>query len=112
MEMVYIVVFIGFLIAFRAMEVKEFLTKVSKVCHDYDWQYAQYEGLKDNDIVMEITFNANYHLENKWSAHQFMYMNGPSPLRMFLSIKPLTIETQYNNKVIDRLRKYENIGSV
>lgn len=112
MEMVYITLFVGFLFVFRVMEVKEFLAKTSKICHDYDWQFAQYEGLKNNDYVMEITFNRNYHLENDWSAYQFMIMNGPSPIKMFFSFKPLTIEAQYNNNVIDRLRKYENIGSL
>jgi hypothetical protein len=44
---------------------------------------------------------------SEWSAYNFLFLNGPRPLSMFLSFKKLTIECQYNKEVIDRLKEYE-----
>ena len=51
----------------------------------------------------------NYYMTNKWSAYNFLWLNGPSPLSMFLSFKSMTIENQYNKEVVDRIKKYEII---
>lgn len=91
-------------LAIRALECFLLIKRVSKACHKYDWKFVN-----ENEIfVLEIQ-KENYHLTQKWSAYNFVFFNGPSPLNMFFSAKPLTIENQYNNEVVNRLNKYENI---
>jgi hypothetical protein len=50
-----------------------------------------------------------YYMTNDWSAYNFLYLKGPNPISMFLSFKKLTIENQYNKKIVDRLKEYEII---
>jgi hypothetical protein len=93
------------LVAVRALETRLFLKRVSKVCYNYDWKV-----INDNPELLLIKMaNKNYHLTHGWSAYNFLFMKGPSPLSMFLSFKSMTIETQYNNEVVDRLKQYEVI---
>jgi hypothetical protein len=60
-------------------------------------------------LVAIIKDRKTYYLTNEWSAYNFLYLKGPSPKSMFLSFKRLTIESQYNKEVIDRLKEYEVI---
>jgi hypothetical protein len=74
------------------------------VCHQYDWKQIN----NDDMLILEIK-EKDYYLTSKWSAYNFMFLKGPSPMSMFFSFKILTIENQYNNEVIDKLKKYEVI---
>lgn len=50
-----------------------------------------------------------YFLTSEWSAYNFLFLKGPSPKKMYLSFKPLTLETVYNKEAIDKLKEYEII---
>lgn len=92
------------LIVVRGLETYLFIKKVSKVCHQYDWKQVN----NDDMLILEIK-EKDYYLTSNWSAYNFMFLKGPSPLSMFFSFKILTIENQYNNEVINKLMKNENI---
>ena len=88
----------------RIIEFKLFITKVSKVCHKYDWKYTNKNPMCLLDMMKDTN---NYFLTSEWSAYNFMFLKGPSPKTMLLSFKRLTIESQYNKNVVDRLKEYE-----
>lgn len=92
------------LIVVRGVEFYFFMKKVSKVCHQYDWKQVN----NDDMLILEIK-EKDYYLTSNWSAYNFMFLKGPSPLSMFFSFKILTIENQYNNEVVEKLRKNEVI---
>ena len=92
------------LILVRGIETYLFIKKVSKVCHQYDWKQVN----NDDMLILEIK-EKDYYLTSNWSAYNFMFLNGPSPMSMFFSFKILTIENQYNKEVVDKLIKNEVI---
>lgn len=92
------------LILVRVLETYLFIKKVSKVCHQYDWKQVN----NDDMLILEIK-EKDYYLTSNWSAYNFMFLKGPSPIAMFFSFKILKIENQYNNEVVDKLKKYEVI---
>lgn len=92
------------LILVRVLETYLFIKKVSKVCHQYDWKQVN----NDDMLILEIK-EKDYYLTSNWSAYNFMFLKGPSPLSMFFSFKILTIENQYNKEVVDKLIKNEVI---
>lgn len=92
------------LILVRVLETYLFIKKVSKVCHQYDWKQVN----NDDMLILEIR-EKDYYLTSNWSAYNFMFLNGPSPMSMFFSFKILTIENQYNKEVVDKLIKNEVI---
>lgn len=92
------------LVMVRGIETYYFIKKVSKACHQYDWKHVN-----QNDLLILEMMKEDYYLTCEWSAYNFLYMKGPSPMSMFFSFKPLTIEKQYNNKMIKELKKYEII---
>jgi len=90
----------------RIIEFIFFMKKVSKTCHKYDWKYVN----KNPMCLLDIMKNRKtYYLTSEWSAYNFLYLKGPNPKIMFLSFKRLTIESQYNKEVVDRLKEYEAI---
>jgi len=93
------------LVAVRALETHLFLKRVSKVCYKYDWKVIN----ENPELLLIKMADKDYHLTHGWSAYNFLFMKGPSPLSMFLSFKSMTIENQYNNEVVDRLKQYEII---
>jgi len=93
------------LIITRGFQLYLFLKKVSKVCNDYDWKHADKYGFP----AVEMLESEHYYVNSKWSAYHFLFMNGPNPLLMFFSSKPLTIEGQYDKEYVDRLKEYEVI---
>ena len=96
--------FISLVLVVRYIEFTIFMKKVSKVCNDYDWKYIN----KHPMCLLDIMENRkSYYVTSEWSAYNFLFLNGPRPLSMFLSFKKLTIECQYNKEVIDRLKEYE-----
>lgn len=102
--MVLVILIIG-LLAIRAFETYLFIKKVSKVCYKYDWKVIN----KNPELLLVKMGNKDYHLTSGWSAYNFMYLNGPSPILIFLSFKNLTIDNLYNKEVISRLNEYEII---
>lgn len=92
------------LILVRVLETYLFIKKVSKVCHQYDWKQVN----NDDMLILEIR-EKDYYLTSNWSAYNFMFLNGPSPIAVFFSFKILTIENQYNKEVVDKLIKNEVI---
>lgn len=92
------------LIITRIIHVYIFMKKISKVCYKYDWKYIDEHG----DVLLEVLEDENnYYITAEWSAYNFLFLKGPSPLKMFFSLKPLTIESQYNKEVVEKLNKYE-----
>ena len=98
--------FISLVLIVRYIEFTIFMKKVSKVCNKYDWKHINKNPL----CLIEKMKNENdYYLTSEWSAYNFLFLKGPSPKKMFLSFKPLTIEKQYNEQVINKLKEYEII---
>lgn len=95
---------IGLLII-RGIDLYLFIKKISKVCQKYDWKVID----ENPELLLVKMGDENYYLTNGWSAYNFLFIKGPSPIMMFLNFKPLTIETQYNNEVVNRIKKYEII---
>jgi hypothetical protein len=99
-----VLILILFFVLLRGIETYFFIKKVSKVCYKYDWKHVN-----NNDMLLLEIREKDYYLTSEWSAYNFMSLKGPSPLKMFFSFKILTISTQYNNDVINRLKEYEII---
>ena len=100
--MVVLALIIG-LFTIRAIETYFFIKKVSKLCFEYDWKV-----INDNpELLLVKMADKNYHLTSKWSAYNFLYLNGPSPIFMFLSFKRMTIENLYNKEAVNRIKQYE-----
>ena len=89
----------------RGIDCYLFIKRVSKICQKYDWKVID----ENPKLLLDKMENDNYHMTNGWSAYNFLFMKGPSPILMFLNFKPLTIETQYNEDVVNRINKYEII---
>lgn len=91
------------IVVIRVVETYFFIKKVSKVCYKYDWKCVN-----ENDLLILDMLSDDY-MNKSWSAYNFLFLKGPSPLRMFLSLKPLTIERQYNEEAVNKLKKHEII---
>jgi len=102
--MIVLALIIG-LFSIRAIETYFFIKKVSKVCYNYDWKIID----ENPEFLLIKMGDKNYHLTSEWSAYNFLWLNGPSPLSMFLSFKRMTIENLYNKEVVNRLKNYEII---
>lgn len=102
--MIALALIIG-LFAIRAVETYTFIKKVSNVCFKYDWKVIN----ENPDLLLVKMGDKDYHLTSKWSAYNFLYLNGPSPIFMFLSFRRMTIKNLYNKEAVDRLNKYEII---
>lgn len=81
-----------------------FIQKVNKLCGKYDWKFVETNEEKVLDIIKK-----DYYMNNEWSAYNFLYLQGPNPLNLFFSLKPLTLEAQYNKEAIEKLKQYEII---
>jgi hypothetical protein len=90
----------------RIIEFVLFMKKLSKICHKYDWKYVNKHPMCLLDMIKD---RKNYYLTSEWSAYNFLFLKGQSPKSMFLSFKKLTIESQYNKELVDRLKEYEII---
>jgi hypothetical protein len=88
----------------RAVECYIFIKKVSKICYQYDWKHVDANA----NLVLDI-IKKDYYLTNTWSAYNFLYLQGPNPITMFFSLKPMKLESIYNKEAINRLKKYEII---
>jgi len=91
---------IGLSFLIRAFKLRKFLKNITKVCHIYDWKHVDENG----ELLLEI-IKDDYWLESKWSAYNFMYLNGPSPIRIFFSFKALELKNFYNKEIIEKVKK-------
>ena len=89
----------------RIVEYLIFIKRVNNICNTYDWKYIDEHGYP----VVDVLKDEDYYLKCKWSAYNFLFMDGPSPLSMIFNFKKLNIETQYNEKSVKKLRDYEII---
>jgi hypothetical protein len=97
-------IFLIVLLSVRGLECYLFIRKVSKACHQYDWKYVN-----ENDLLLLEIIKNKYYLNNEWSAYNFLFLKGPSPITLFFSLKPMKIEKQYNEEAVKKLKKYEII---
>jgi hypothetical protein len=102
--MIAIYLIVG-LVAIRGIETYRFIKSISKLCYKYDWALIN-DG---NELLLLDMADKDYMETKEWSAYNFLFLKGPSPLGMFLSFKSMNIETQYNKEVVDRIKKYEII---
>ena len=63
-----------------------FIKRVNNICHTYDWKYIDEHGYP----VVDVLKDEDYYLKCKWSAYNFLFMDGPSPLSMIFNFKKLT----------------------
>ena len=91
------------LVAIRIIECYVFVKKVSKTCESYDWKHVETNEL----LLLEMLEKEDYYTTSEWSAYNFLYLKGPNPLSLFFSLKPITIEAQYDKKVLKKLNQYE-----
>jgi len=103
MVSVLLILVVLFLIV-RTFRVYFFIKRVSKLCNKYDWNFVE-----DNERYVLNIMEDNYYLYSEWSAYNFLFLKGPSPINMFFSLKPLTIEKQYNTYAVNKLKEYEII---
>jgi hypothetical protein len=95
------------LVLIRTFELRLFIKKTVRACHLYDCKHAakQFEIYGNGALVEEMVNNKEYH-KAKWSAFRFVFLEGPSIMTMFFSLKPLTIKRQYDKRVVDKLNEY------
>lgn len=89
-------------ILLRVVQVYLFIKQVSRECDIYDWMSVDENPLR----LIEILEDA-YYVTAEWSAYNFLFLKGPSPLSMFFSFKRLTIENIYSKEVVARLNGNE-----
>ncbi len=87
-------------IGIRAVKFRKFMKNITKVCHMYDWKHVDEHG----ELLLEI-IKDNYWLTSKWSAYNFMYLQGPSPWRIFFSFKKLKLDNFYDRLVIESVKQ-------
>jgi len=102
MEMITSILLV-MLVAIRIIECYLFVRKVSKTCRAYDMKHIETNEL----LLLEMLESKDYYTTSNWSAYNFLYLKGPNPLSLFFSLKPITIEAQYNKEVVEKLNKYE-----
>lgn len=99
-----LLIFVILLFLARSIEFYIFMKDVKTRCKRYDWKYVD----ENPELLLDI-LEKDYHLKCEWSAYKFLYFDGPSPLSIFFSLNILKIENIYNEMVIERLNRYENI---
>lgn len=89
-------------ILLRIVQVYLFIKQVSRECDIYDWMSVDENPLRLLEILED-----DYYVTAEWSAYNFLFLKGPSPLSMFFSFKRLTIENIYSKEVVARLNGNE-----
>ena len=84
----------------RAIQVYLFIKQVSRECDIYDWINVDKNPLRLLEILED-----DYYMDAKWSAYNFLFLKGPSPVNMFFSFKRLTIENIYSKEVVTKLKQ-------
>jgi hypothetical protein len=91
----------------RGIEFYMFMDRVNKICRSYDWKYV--EEPDNVMLVADILQDEDYFMKNEWSAYNFLFLRGPHPIKIFFHGDILRIESIYNERVIQKLKKYELI---
>jgi len=89
-------------ILLRVVQVYLFIKQVSRECDIYDWMSVDENPLRLIEILED-----DYYVTAEWSAYNFLFLKGPSPLSMFFSFKRLTIENIYSKEAVARLNGNE-----
>jgi hypothetical protein len=97
-----IILFAITLLVVRGIQVYMFIQHISKKCDIYDWRYVDEHPMSLLEIIED-----DYYVVSEWSAYNFLFLKGPSPLSMFFSFKRLTLENIYSEENVDKLKKYE-----
>ena len=84
----------------RVIKFRKFMKNITKVCHMYDWKHVDEHG----ELLLEI-IEDNYWMSSKWSAYNFMYLQGPNPWRIFFSFKKLKLDNFYDPTVIETVKQ-------
>jgi hypothetical protein len=98
-----IVVGIGFIalsFIIRLVLLLKFLKNISVICHMYDWKCVD----ENPESYMLEILKEEYYMKNEWSAYNFMFLKGPSPLYMYFSFKPIDLESFYSQEVIEKVK--------
>lgn len=90
------------IIVIRIIQLYKFIKHVSKTCNIYDWKCVD-----ENPMLMFEIINDNYYTNSEWSAYNFLFLKGPSPLSMFFLFKHLTIENIYGKTLAEKLKRHE-----
>lgn len=83
----------------RLVQFRRFLKNISTICHMYDWKIID----EDPEKLLEI-LKDGYYSKAKWSAYNFLFLKGPSPLSIYFSFKKLDIYNFYNKEIVDKVR--------
>ena len=59
---------------------------------------------ENGDLLIQI-IEKDYWLTSKWSAYNFMYLQGPNPWRIFFSLKKLKLENFYDQQTIQKVKQ-------
>lgn len=106
MILLIIIGFILLVLITRIIEFILFMKKVTIVCHKYDRKFINKNPMYLLDMIKDRN---NYHTTSEWSAYNFLFFKGPSPQKIFLSFKKLTLENIYSEGNIKKLKEYEII---
>jgi hypothetical protein len=61
----------------------------------------------ENPLLLLDIVKDKYFVTSEWSAYNFLFLKGPSPLSMFFSFKHLTMENIYCKRALTRLKRHE-----
>jgi len=100
--MVIVLSLLVLVILLRVIQVYLFIKQISRECDIYDWMSVDENPLRLIEILED-----DYYVTAEWSAYNFLFLKGPSPLSMFFSFKRLTIENIYSKEVVARLNGNE-----
>ena len=106
--MIISIMFILLILIVRGIELYLFLKTVSRTCYKYDWKHVDHNDF----LLVDMLTDEDYTKTKEWSAYNFLFYKGPSPLEMYLSLKILKIENQYNKEVVKKLKQYETIKHI
>jgi hypothetical protein len=84
----------------RLFQLLKFISNISKVCHIYDWKCVD----EDPETRLLEILEEGYYEKCEWSAYNFMFLKGPSPLTMYFSFKPLGLEYFYEDDIINKVK--------
>jgi len=66
----------------------------------YDWKCVDENP---EEYLLEI-LKENYYVTNEWSAYNFMFLKGPSPIYMYFSFKHISLDSFYPQEVINKVK--------
>ena len=92
--------FIALSFIIRFILLYKFIGNISILCNMYDWKCVDENP---EEYLLEI-LKENYYVNNEWSAYNFMFLKGPSPIYMYFSFKPINLDSFYPQEVINKVK--------